>query len=205
MPRMRARHVLGLVSLFTVAAGARDLSAQQVGRKPFTVGFALNALSIDRGTADLMAVHDRAVGGQLDFGFTAKRYLFLGADFGYAVLSDHATFTQTTTAGDKKSSAGLVSFSAVAGPRTRPIGLGAVLPTVSLGLLGGFTKTVGERSVDNCLDCRMDHLAIPGGAFVQPTVVLGSGNTRLRISDRHFVKGDGVRYVVSAGIEVGGR
>ncbi|HET7449995.1 MAG TPA: hypothetical protein VFJ78_05310 [Gaiellaceae bacterium] len=200
---MRARHLAGLLSLAALAAS--DLSAQQARKMPISIGLALNSVSIDRATADLMAVHDRAFGGSLDLGFTAKRYLFLAADFGYAGLSDHASFTQSTTGGDKKSSAGLVTFSALAGPRTPAMGLGPVLPRMSLSLLGGFTKTVGERSIDNCLDCQMDHLDIPGGAFVQPTVSFGSANTRLRLSHRQYLKGDGVRYLVSAGVEVGGR
>ena len=203
---MRARPLAVFGSLLALAAGSRDLSAQQAARrKPFTLGLALNAVSIDRATADAQAVHDRSVGLQFDVGYAAMRYFVLGADFGFAGLSDHAAFTQSTTGGDKRSTAALITFSGVAGPRTPALRLAGGLPTVSLGLLAGATKTIGERSITDCLDCRSDRIEIPGGAFVQPTVVLGSGKTRVRLSDRHFVKGDGVRYVVSAGVELGGR
>jgi hypothetical protein len=46
---------------------------------------------------------------------------------------------------------------------------------------------------------------IPGGTFVQPTLLFGGGRTRVRVSDRLFVGGTGIRSVISAGMEVGAK
>jgi len=145
-------------------------------------------------------------GAQLDFGGVFKRYLYVAADIGPQHLDDHAEFTENTTGGVLKSSADIVYFSAMAGPRTAPLQLVPGLPAVAFGLYAGASATTGKRSIDNCSDCRADDIDIPGGAFVQPTLLLGrAGRARVRVSDRYFVTGEGMRSVISLGLELGGR
>jgi hypothetical protein len=203
MPRIRP---LCLAALLVVTTGTL-LSAQDTTttRKPFVFGMTGNAMSIDATTAGTQLVGTRSWGMQFDGGLLLKRYFYLGLDFGPQFLSDKATFTQTTTGGTKSSGAMLVYFSAVAGPRTRPFQLVPGVAPIALGLYGGVSATAAERSIDNCLDCRMDKMTIPGGAFVQPTMVFGDGVTRVRISDRAFVNGTGIQSVISAGMELGAR
>lgn len=142
---------------------------------------------------------------QFDAGLHLKRYLFVGIDLGPQFLSDLATFTQNTTGGEMKSTAELTYFSAMAGTRTPPFRLVPGIPAVALGLYGGGSITKTIRSIANCSDCRSDDIFIPGGAFVQPTLVFGQGRARLRVSDRYFLSGEGIRSVISAGMELGGR
>jgi hypothetical protein len=196
---------LHLAALVLVTAGAHVLRAQDSipQRKPFVFGITANAMSIDGATAGTQLVGARSWGMQLDGGLLVKRFFYLGIDFGPQMLSDRASFTQSTTGGDMESSATLVYFSALAGPRTRPFQLVPGLAPIALGVYGGVSTTVAERSIDQCLDCRTDKMDIPGGTFVQPILLFGEGRGRLRISDRLFVGGKGIQSVISVGMEVG--
>jgi hypothetical protein len=139
---------------------------------------------------------------QFDGGYVVK-HLYLGFDFGPQFLSDKASFTQNTTQGTMKSTAMLVYFSAIAGPRTPPLQLIPGMAPVGLGVYGGVSGTTSERSIDNCSNCYQEKMDIPGGTFVQPVLLFGAGRARLRVSDRVFLKGTGIRSVMSAGMEVG--
>jgi hypothetical protein len=86
-------------------------------------------------------------------------------------------------------------FSAMAGART---GTAPVVP-VTLGLNVGASATISRRSIDNCTDCQVDKLDIPGGAFVEPTLLFGRRSLRLRVTDRVYLGGDGMRSVISFG------
>lgn len=213
---MLGRSQLAAAALVAMVAGARLLPAQeQVQEEPqqeqvkegkrFRLGVTLNSMSIDPTTAASQQVRPQSWGLQLDAGMLVMRHLFVGVDLGPQLLSDLASFTQNTTGGEMKSTAGLTYFSAVTGTRTRPFRLMPGVAPVALGLYGGGSVTKGIRSIDNCDDCRSDKLDVPGGAFVQPTLVFGVGRTRLRVSDRYFVSGEGIRSVISAGMEFGGR
>jgi hypothetical protein len=57
-----------------------------------------------------------------------------------------------------------------------------------------------RRSIDDCVDCRVDKLKIPGGAFVEPTLVVGGRALRLRVSDRIYT-GDGMKNMILVGGE----
>jgi hypothetical protein len=61
---------------------------------------------------------------------------------------------------------------------------------------------MSRRSIDNCTDCQVDKLDIPGGAFVEPALLLGGRNARLRVSDRVYLGGDGMRNVISVGADL---
>jgi len=208
-----------VAALLVVAIGAPVLRAQEQEQeqvqeqeqeqvqegKRFVVGVTLNSMAIDPTTAASQQVRAQSWGMQFDAGLHFKRYLFVGIDFGPQFLSDLATFTENTTGGEMKSTAALTYFSAMAGSRTRPFRLVSGIPAVALGLYGGGSVTKSLRSIDNCSDCRSDDIDIPGGAFVQPTLVFGQGRARLRVSDRYFLSGEGIRSVISAGMELGGR
>jgi hypothetical protein len=212
---MRTPQVARLVGLVALVVVSPVLAAQQPGeqsteeaapqphRTPFVFGLSATSMAITPTTAGSASVHNQAWGLQLDGGLVLRRLLYVGVDIGPQMLADHASFTQTTTAGDRKSTASAVYFSALAGPRTPSFhvpGFGSA----AVGLFGGASTTVAKRSIDNCVDCTVNDLSIPGGAFVQPTLLLGEGGVRMRIAQRQFLTGDGIRYVASAGMELGG-
>lgn len=195
---------LCLVALLLAATRSAALEAQDSipARKPFVFGITANAMSIDAATAGTQLVGARSWGMQFDGGYVVK-HLYLGFDFGPQFLSDKASFTQSTTQGTMKSTAMLVYFSALAGPRTPPLQLIPGMAPVALGIYGGVSGTTSERSIDNCSNCYQEKMDIPGGSFVQPVLLFGAGRTRLRVSDRVFLKGTGIRSVMSVGMELG--
>jgi hypothetical protein len=206
-----------LAGVAVLALAARSLQAQQpagttnpppaaqasLATKPFSFGIALTSMAIVPAAANGASVHNQTVGLQLDAGYLFKHLFYVGADIGPQMLSDHASFTQTTTGGDKSSTASVMYFSAMAGPRTPEFGLGRWQG--SFTLLGGVSATSGKRSIDNCVDCSSSTIKIPGGAFVQPTLLIGGDGARLRLAQRQYLTGDGIRYVSSLGVELGGR
>ena len=199
---MHGRHVF--VGAALVAIGAATLPAQQVAPAPSparqvapVLGFTVGTLSIESASAARSQVGDRSYGIQLDVGALVKRHLYFGVDVGGQFLDDSAQFQQNTTGGMKKSSASVTYFSGIVGART------GVLPVVPLtfGLNVGASATISRRSIDNCTDCQVDKLTIPGGAFLEPTLLLGRRSARFRMSDRVYVSGDGMRSVISAGLD----
>ena len=190
---MHGRHFF--VGAALLAIGARALPAQQVTP---VFGLTVGSLSIESASAARSQVGDRSYGLQLDAGVIVKRHLYFGVDLGGQFLDDQAQFTQNTTGGEMKSTADVTYLSAMAGART---GILRVVP-VALGLNLGASKTISRRSIDNCTDCQMDKLDIPGGTFVEPTLLLGRRNIRLRMSDRVYLAGDGMRSVIAFGADL---
>jgi len=161
------------------------------------LGATIGSLAIEPAAATASQVGDRAYGLQLDAGVLMKRHYYLGLDIGGQFLDDHAQFTQNTTGGEKKSTANVTYFSGIAGFRT---GVPSALP-VALGLNAGYSATMSRRSIDQCVDCDVDKLDIPGGAFVEPMLLFGRRNAQLRIVDRLYLTGEGMQSVISAGVE----
>lgn len=197
---MHGRHIFAGATL--LAIGASALPAQQVAPAPQParqvapiLGFSVGTLSIEPGSASRSQVGDRSYGLQLDGGVLVKRHLYFGVDVGGQFLDDSAQFTQNTTGGRMKSTASVTYFSGMAGLRT---GTAPVLP-LALGLNVGASATISRRSIDNCTDCQVDKLDIPGGAFVEPTLLLGRRSLRLRVTDRVYLAGDGMRNMISVG------
>ena len=190
---MYGRHFL--VGAALLAIGARALPAQKATP---VFGLSVGSLSIESASATRSQVGDRSYGLQLDAGVLVKRHLYFGVDLGGQFLRDQAQFTQNTTGGEKKSTANVTYFSGIAGARTGTL---AVIPA-SLGVNVGASATMSRRSIDNCSDCQVDKLDIPGGAFVEPTLLLGRRNARLRVSDRVYLGGDGMRSVISVGADL---
>lgn len=91
-------------------------------------------------------------------------------------------------------------FSALTGVRTA---LGAT--PLAIGVNGGYSLATTRRSIDKCIDCQVDKLDIPGGAFVEPVLLFGRGPTRLRVGDWTDVGGDGMRSLISLGVELQSR
>ena len=189
---MQGRHVFIGLTLLTI--GAQVLPAQRTA----VFGASVGALSMESATATREQVGDRSYGLQLDAGVLVKRHLYLGVALGGQFLDDKAEFTQNTTGGEMQSTASVTYLSAVAGAQT------GVLPVVpiGLGLNVGASVTMTRRSIDQCEDCRVDKLDIPGGAFVEPVLSLGRRRVRFRASSRLYLGGDGMRSVHSAGAEL---
>lgn len=174
-------------------------TVQQSGRG-FTpaFGFSVGGMSIEPGAAAQSEIGARSYGLQLDAGVLLKRHFYLGADIGGQFLDDHAQFTQNTTGGEMKSTASVTYLSALAGVRT---GVLRAVP-VALALNAGASATMSRRSIDNCSDCDVDKLDIPGGAFVEPVLMFGRGTMRLRVSDRVYLGGEGMLNVISIGADL---
>ena len=189
---MRTRTLATLGTLLAVTAAA--LPAQQAARPvaPF-LGFSVGSLAIDGKAAESSFVGDRSWGIQLDGGAVINKYFQLGVDVGGQFLDDHATFTQNTTQGEMKSTASVTYFSALGGVRTPALG------PMMLALNVGASATVSRRSIDNCVDCLVEKLKIPGGGFVEPTVFLGTRALKLRLTDRVYLGGNGMKSVISVG------
>jgi len=196
---MRTRGMLQGIALLAIAAGA--LPAQQQSRT-FTpaLGFSVGSMAIEPTTATGSEVGDRSWGLQLDAGVLVKRHLYLGVDLGSQFLDDKAQFQQNTTGGMKKSTAQLTYLSAMTGVRTGSL---PVVP-VALGVNVGASMTVTRRSIDDCSDCQTDKLKIPGGAWAEPTMLFGTRALKLRLTDRIYLGGDGMRSVISVGGEFTG-
>ena len=199
------RHTRALLAVILLAAAAPTTRAQEASGKPFVFGISVISTSIDPTTATAQLIAPRSWGMQFDGGVTFAKFLYAGLDFGPQFLRDRGTFTQATTGGDKQSTAMLVYFSAAAGVRTPAARLIPGIGATSFGLYGGTSATKGERSIDNCVDCTSQDIKVSAGGFVQPTLVFGEGNSRLRISDRHYFDDKGIRDVISLGLEIGGR
>jgi hypothetical protein len=192
---MHGRHLFCLAAL--LAAGAQQLQAQQAKRVTPVFGFNVGAMAIESETAAASQVGDRSFGVQLDGGVLLNRFFYLGADFGGQLLDDKAQFEQNTTGGERESTANVTYLSAIAGVRT---GTPRVVP-VALALNVGYSATMSRRSIDQCIDCRVDKLKIPGGGFVEPTLLVGRRNARFRASDRVYLDGKGMQNIISVGVD----
>jgi hypothetical protein len=203
---MRGPQAFGIVALLALGApglhaqdttATRPVVAAPVQRYIPVLGISVGAAAIETGAASRAQVGDRSWGLQFDGGVLVKRFLYLGADIGGQFLKDHAQFTQNTTLGEKRSTANVTYFSAIAGLRT---GAMPVVP-VALHLNVGYSGTMTRRSIDQCIDCDVDKMEIPAGGFVEPVLMLGRQRARLRVSDRVYFAGDGMRNMISIGVD----
>jgi hypothetical protein len=161
-----------------------------------TFGFSIGSGSIDADAAAASQVGERALGLQFDGGVVVHRHLVFQADLGGLILDDKAQFTQQTTGGKRKSSSNVTYFSAAAGFRGMP----ATFP-LGFALNVGASATMTRRSIDNCVDCHVDKMSIPGGGFVEPMVLVRVKSFMIRASDRVYMGGDGMQSVISAGMQ----
>jgi hypothetical protein len=161
-----------------------------------TLGFSVGALAIDPDAAAASNVGENAWGLQFDGGIVVRRHFLLSADIGGQFLDDHAEFTQATTGGNKKSTSNVTYFSASTGFRS---GIPVSFP-VGFAVNVGASATMTRRSIDNCEDCHVDKLKIPGGGFVEPVLLVRVKTFMLRASDRVYL-GDGMQSIISAGVQ----
>ena len=162
-----------------------------------TFGFSVGTLAIDPDAAASSNVGDRAWGLQFDGGVVVNKYFLFQADLGGQFLDDRAQFTQSTTGGNKKSTSNVTYLSASTGVRT---GMPASFP-VGFALNVGGSATMTRRSIDNCVDCHVDKLKIPGGGFVEPMLLVRVRKVMIRASDRVYMGGNGMRSMISAGVQ----
>ena len=185
-----------LLALPARAVHAQAASATTRNVVP-TLGFSVGALAIDPDAALSSNVGEHAFGLQFDGGIVVHKHLLFLADIGGQFLDDHAEFTQATTGGNKKSSASVTYFSASTGFRS---GIPVAFP-VGFALNLGASATMTRRSIDNCQDCHVDKMKIPGGGFVEPMLLVRVKTFMLRASDRIYL-GDGMQSVISAGMQI---
>ena len=162
-----------------------------------TFGFSVGTLAIDSDAAAASSVGDRSYGLQFDGGVVIHKYFVIQGDIGGQFLDDKAQFTQATTGGNKKSTSNVTYFSASTGFRTP---MPASFP-VGLALNLGGSATMTRRSIDNCVDCHVDKMSIPGGGFVEPMLLVRAGKFMLRASDRVYLGGNGMKSLISAGMQ----
>ena len=162
-----------------------------------TFGFSVGTLSIDSDAAAASSVGDRAWGLQLDGGVVIHKYFVVQADIGGQFLDDQAQFTQSTTGGNKKSTSDVTYFSASTGFRTP---MPAAFP-VGLAVNVGGSASMPRRGIDNCVDCHVDKLKIPGGGFVEPMLLVRAGKFMIRAGDRLYLGADGMKSIISAGMQ----
>jgi hypothetical protein len=195
---MQIRH---LAAAALLALPATSLLAQAPAAAARTVvptlGFSVGSMSIDPDAAASSNVGERSWGLQLDGGVVVHKYLVFQGDLGGQFLDDHADFTQSTTGGNKKSSANVTYLSASTGLRT-PIA--ASFP-VGLAVNLGGSATMTRRSIDNCVDCHVDKLTIPGGGFVEPMLLVRVRSFMIRAADRMYLGGKGMQSVMSVGMQ----
>ena len=198
---MYVRHFVGaavLLALGAQALAAQDSLATPAAPRPVLVaGFTVGSLEMNPDAAARAEVGDRSYGLELYVGAVFKRRWYLGMDLGGQFLDDHAEFTENTTGGERKSTANVTYLSALAGVRTGTLG---PVP-VAMGLNVGASASMTRRSIDNCVDCSVDKLSIPGGGFVEPVLMFGRRRARLRVSDRVYFAGNGMRSVISLGLD----
>ena len=193
---------LAAAALFVLTASAAQAqattAATPVRRDVIpTFGFSVGTLSMNPDAAAASSVGEHAWGLQLDGGVVVKKHLVFVADIGGQFLDDKAQFTQSTTGGNKKSSANVTYFSAAAGLRT---GMPGSFP-VGLAVNFGGSATMTRRSIDNCVDCHVDKMKIPGGGFVEPMLLVRAGKFMFRATDRVYLGGDGMQSLISAGMQ----
>ena len=194
-------HIRNLAAAALLALPANSLLAQAPVPPRRTVvptlGFSVGTMAIDPDAAATSQVGERSWGLQLDGGVVVHKYLLFQADLGGQFLDDQAQFTQSTTGGNRKSTANVTYLSASTGLRTP---MPAAIP-LGLAVNLGASATMTRRSIDNCVDCHVDKLTIPGGGFVEPMLLVRVRTFMIRASDRVYLGGEGMQSVMSVGMQ----
>jgi hypothetical protein len=150
------------------------------------------ALWMNRAVAASRAIGERTTVFNTSFGFVFFDLIDAAGSAAFAGLDDHAGFQQdvvpvgggTATTAESSLTIWIVSFEV--GPRTPLLVLAPGAESDSalvLALFGhyGWSSIGGQRTIDDCLDCNSQDLALPGGAFWR--VGAEFGKTRLNGSD----------------------
>ncbi len=128
-------------------------------------------------TGDASGLGSRGWGLGLNAAMSIGRIVVLGADVGGAWTGDDSSFTQSTTAGQKKSSTMTFLGSVFAGAKTPVFPLSrAGEMRAAIGVNTGMSKWSAVRSIDNCVDCRVDRPSLTGGRYIEPYVIIGKYN-----------------------------
>ena len=190
--------ILAAAALLVAPATAHAQSTSAPTRNVVpTLGFSVGTLAMNPDAATRASVGERAWGLQLDGGIVVHKHLLFSADMGGQMLHDNLAFTQLTNVGNRKSTASVTYFSASTGFRT---GVPVAFP-VGLALNLGASGTMTRRSIDNCVDCHVEKMKIPGGGFVEPVLLVRVKTFMLRATDRVYLGGNGMQSVISAGMQ----
>jgi hypothetical protein len=165
---------------------------------------------LDKRAAAANHVSDSGVTLNSTVGFTLHDIVTLSAAFSLFFLKDDDSFSEEVmplmgggTPHTESSSLVVGSYSVAAGLRTPFWALGALKHGWAAGSLFaqlGTAGVSGNREIANCVDCRLDHIAIAGGTFWRVGVDLflplrgpsaGSGYG-LTASYEHYLAGAGL-------------
>jgi hypothetical protein len=157
------------------------------------VGLDLATTALDPAASAAQGLGTRAWGMRLFLAGSWKNVLLLGVDGTFLTPHDDSSFTNSTTGGEKRSHAYAYSFSIFGGVRTMGLGKGTPRAmAVWLGVLGGWSRLDGGRSIANCIDCDSESLKFKGGGFVEPFLEIGrrAGRGKVKVGYRAYVGGN---------------
>jgi hypothetical protein len=186
--------------------------------RPARLAFSLGSgmAWLDKQTAAANQIGDSGVTFNGALGLTLYDIVMVSATFSFPLLSDNASFSQDvvpeTGGGDPQSahsSLNVGTYSIAIGLRTPFWAIGAMEHGWATGALFAQVGTAGvgaSRTIENCSDCRDDHIEIPGGTFWRvgldlllpsrkPTVFYG-----LTVSYERYAAGAGLSDEVRIGL-----
>jgi len=139
------------------------------------LGLGTGLAHLDQQTAASNQIGDSGITLNGTFGLTLFDIVMLSATFSFPFVSDKAPFSQDVVlqngGGDghsASSSLNVESGSIAIGLRTPFWALGATergWAAAALFAQYGGSGVNGGRSIENCVDCRSDHIEIAGGTF----------------------------------------
>jgi hypothetical protein len=149
----------------------------------------------------------------LSFGARFVRIIVANFAIGMFVIDDLAPFMQSVTDGERlytgESSVSAVWLSASLGLSTPPLAYEFL--TLHGGLNLGAELAQPSRTIDNCVDCRIDTIDSFDGYYVEPNVVLAVRTSRtpnnivlgLRAAYRYFFGGSDLLRQWAIGLTIG--
>jgi hypothetical protein len=194
MRRVASILLLGaLLSARAAAQGADEFNGVYIG------GHLANTSVRPAITAN--GIGSAGYGADLLFGGTFKRHFQVGFDLNYYWFADKQSFTNSTTAGEKRSSLDTFGASVMIGMRTKGPTLNSQGYGASWGLNVGAGWLDATRGITYCLNCDTNGFGVRAGPFVEPFVVIGTANAMLRwhLAVRAYPSAADVSYTALAG------
>jgi hypothetical protein len=185
---------LGRVAVWLCASLAlvpAEVRGEEAGL-PFVVELGVSTGRISTAGVDSSGVGSPDFGAWLGLSAHPYRYLSVSLGGGLSGGSDKRRFSQNTTGGTFGASLLVWSGSLSVGVLTPPIRLGSSPDgfAFATGVNVGVESVGGSRSVDNCSDCRVDHVSLSAGPFLEPVAQLYFWNQQ----DLHLGMGLSYRF-----------